>query len=261
MKPEPTDDPRQPADALEGSLKALVHHPSENVQRRVASDPGLTEDLALAMLERRDLSRFALEDMSRNGAVMKSRLVLNALVCHPRTPRHVSLPIARHLYTFELMKIALSPAVPADIKMAAEEAIVARLETVTLGERLTLARQSSSRVAAALLMDPEGRIVDAALENPRMTEAWIVRTLQKEEAPQVFVEIVCRHQKWSLRQEIRVALLRNGKTPLARTLSFAQALPTAVLRDVLRHARIQAHVKVYLMKELETREAGGRDKA
>ncbi|MGH9650669.1 MAG: hypothetical protein ACRD3I_09395, partial [Terriglobales bacterium] len=69
-----------------------------------------------------------------------------------------------------------------------------------------------------------------------------------------------RHPKWSLRQEIRVALLRNNQTPLARLLAFAQALPTAVLRDVLRHAKIQAHVKMYLMKELETREAAARDR-
>jgi len=34
---------------------------------------------------------------------MKSRKVKLALVQHPNTPRHVSIPMLRHLLTFELM--------------------------------------------------------------------------------------------------------------------------------------------------------------
>ncbi|HSA92720.1 MAG TPA: hypothetical protein VLE48_06890 [Terriglobales bacterium] len=219
----------------------------------MAAHPQLNEDLALAFLARRDLARAAIEDLTKNAAVMKSRKVIGAIVMHPRAPRHVSLPIIRHLYTFELMHIALTPQVPADIKMAAEEAIVGRLETVSSGERLSLARRCSTRVAAALLLDKESRVIEAALNNPHLTEAWVVRALMDDDAPQAFVEMTCRHQKWSLRQEVRVALVRNSKTPFARALQFAQALPTATLRDVLRQSRLDANIKMYLLQELENR--------
>lgn len=219
----------------------------------MAAHPQLNEDLALAFLARRDLARAAIEDLAKNVAVMKSRKVIGAIVMHPRAPRHVSLPIIRHLYTFELMHIALTPQVPADIKMAAEEAIVGRLETVSSGERLSLARRCSTRVAAALLLDKESRVIEAALNNPHLTEAWVIKALMDEDAPPAFVEMTCRHQKWSLRQEVRVALVRNPKTPFARALQFAQALPTATLRDVLRQARLEANIKMYLLQELENR--------
>src|SRR5439155_2208472 len=111
----------------------------------------LTEDLALPLLTRRDLNERVLDDLSKNGAVMKHRKVLIALVRHPRTPRHVSLPIARRLYTFELMQIALTPGVAADLKMVVEDAIISRLASVSAGERLALSRRASTRVAAALL--------------------------------------------------------------------------------------------------------------
>ena len=50
-----------------------------------------------------------------------------------------------------------------------------------------------------------------------------------------------------------MALLRNGKTPLARALEFARALPPAQLRDILHSSRLPEKVKVYLRMDLEAR--------
>lgn len=243
--PHPGDDP--------SNLAALIHEREPDLVRRAAGDRRLTEDLALALLERRDLPHLALEDLSRNGAVMKHRKVLNALVVHPRTPRHVSLPIIRRLYTFELMQIGLLPAAASDLKMFAEEQLIKRLESVSVGERLTLAKRCSTRVAAALLVDPERRVIEAALENPFLTEAWIVKAIMRDEAPQSFIEGVCRHPKWSVRPEVRVALLKNEFTPMARAIEFAQQMSSFALREVLRTSRLPANVKGYLQHLLEER--------
>ncbi len=251
----------QRSTSLSGKLEALIHDQATEVLVQVAADARLTEDLALALLARRDLHPSVLEAVSKNAAVMKHRKVINALVKNPRTPRYVALPIARHLYTFELMQIALTPGVAADLKMAVEEAIVGRLATVSSGERMALARRASGRVAAALLLDPESRIIEAALVNPQMTEAWIVKAVMAEEQPQALINQVARHPKWSVRREVQLALLRNDKTPLARVLYFAQNLPTAVLRDILKHSRLTASVKMYLLKELDDRAKADRAKA
>lgn len=236
-----------------GDFAALIHEQSPELLRSAAADGRLNEDLALALLERRDLPATVIETMVRNGAVIKHRSVLNALVVHPRTPRHVSLPIIRRLFTFELMKIALTPTVFADIKKFAEEVLISRLETVTAGERLTLARRSSPAIAAALLLDPEKRVMQAALHNPHMTEAAIVQALMNDEAPQHLIDAVCHDPKWSLRREIRIALLRNEKTPLAPALAFAEAMSSVTLRQVLNNSRLRANVKSYLMKMLAER--------
>ena len=65
----------------------------------VAGDPALTEDLALALLKRPDLTSEALERLSKNSGVMKSRKVKIALIGHPKTPRHVSLPTWSAIFT------------------------------------------------------------------------------------------------------------------------------------------------------------------
>jgi hypothetical protein len=240
-------------ESLTTALKGDIHSTSAAALIAAASDPTLTEDFALALLKRSDLPSEALDRLSRNGGLMKSRKVKLALVEHPKTPRRVSVPMVRHLFTFDLMQVALRPLVPTDIKMVAEEALVSRLEKVSAGERLSLARRASGRVAGALLLDSESRVIHAALENSRLTESSVIKALTRRDASAAFVEAVCHHSKWSPRREIRIALLRNEKTPLARALEFARSLPWAQVREILRGSRLTARTKSYLVKDLEQR--------
>lgn len=213
----------------------------------------LNEDLVLALLKRRDLPVETLEQLSRNPAAMKSRKVCVALAAHPRTPRHFAVRLLRQLYTFDLMWLALHPAVAADLKRLANDQLVARLASVTLGERLTLARRGSQTVAAALLLDKESRISHTALENSRLTESAVIKALLRPDARAAFVEAVCRHPKWSVRREIRMTLLRSPHTPLASALEFARALPPPLLRDILHASRLPEKIKTYLRNTLKER--------
>ena len=149
------------------------------------------------------------------------------------------------------MRVALTPAVAADIKMIADEVLINRLETIPSGERLSLARRASGRVASALLLDSEQRVVCAALDNPRLTEAAIIRTLMQRDAPSSFVEAVCHHATWGLRREVRVALLRNENTPLARALEYARSLPASVVCEILDNSNLSENIKSGLLKVTE----------
>jgi hypothetical protein len=217
------------------------------------SAPPLNEDLALALLERRDLPPEALEQLGQDPAALKSRKVCFALAANPRTPRHLALRLLRHFYTADLMHFALRPSVAADLKHFAAEQLVTRLPGVTLGERLTLARRASEKVAAELLLDKESRVARTALENARLTEAAVVKALLRPNAGAAFVEAVCQNPKWSVRREIRVALLRSPHTPLARALEFARNLPPPLLRDVLHTSRLPENIKAYLRENLKQR--------
>lgn len=112
----------------------------------------LTPDLTLAHLADRNLSGEIVEQISRNIAAMNSRKVRFAVAAHPGTPRRIALRLIRELYTFDLMRFSLLPAATADLKRMADDLLVARLASISLGERTSLARRSSGKVAAALLL-------------------------------------------------------------------------------------------------------------
>jgi len=232
-----------------------------------ATDATLTEDLALALLKHADLPTEVLEQLAKNSNVLTSRKVRIALASHPHTPRHVSVPLARQFYTFDLMKVSLSPRVPADVKVAIEDVLISRLKTVTVGERLTLARRASGRVAAALLLDVEhvdSKIIDAktvarttrvlqtALENPRLTEALVINSVLRPAASTALVQAVARHAKWSRRREIRAALLRTEHLSLARALEFSREIPAQTLQELLASSRLPAQIKHQLLFESQS---------
>lgn len=238
---------------------------------RIAAAPALTEDLALSVLKRADLHPQVLEQLAKNANVLKNRKVKIALASHPRTPRHISVPLARQFYTFDLMKLALAPGAPADLKVAVDDILIARLETVTIGERLTLARRASGRVAAALLLDgekanspvieakipddgtqsPQTRVMQAALDNPRLTETLVTSSVLRADAGAALVHAIARHAKWSSRKEIRMALLRTEHLSLARALEFSDEIPTGLLRDLLDSSQLPSRIKDQLLRESE----------
>lgn len=216
-----------------------------------AADPTLTEDLALALLARNTLSGEAIEELSKNANLSSARKVRVGMVVHPHTPRRISLKLLRQLHIFDLMRVALLPVMSGDLKRVAAELLVSRLASITLGERISLARRAPETVAAALLLDKEPRVLQAALENPRITEAAIVKVLARPGATTALVQAVCCHGKWSPRHEVRLALLRHPKTPLALALRFAHSMPRALVRDVLYGSQLSEKVKSYLRKELD----------
>jgi hypothetical protein len=247
---------------------------------RAAADPSLTEDLSLALLKRCDLAPEILERLAKNAAALKSRKVKIALVSHPHTPRHVSIPVARQFYTFDLMKVALSAAIAGDIRVAVDDILISRLKTITVGERLTLARRASGRVAAALLLGVgagdktnaaantgfsndersnrklkaegpalETRVMKTALENPRLTEALVIGSVLHPHAGADLVAAVAKHPKWSKRREIRAALLRTAHLTLAKALEFSREIPASLLDDLLASSHLPVPIKNQLLLE------------
>jgi hypothetical protein len=182
---------------------------------------------------------------------MKSRKVRVLLAAHPCAPRRLALRLIRELYTFELMQFALLPGAVADLRRFADELLISRATSITLGECISLARRSSQLVAGALLLHPEKQVWQAALQNPRLTESAIVKALSRTGATRAFVEFLSWHPKWVSRAEIRIALLRNPHTPAERALEFAEELPAAQLRDILHSSRLPEGIKQDLRRTIE----------
>ena len=243
--------PQQPAQ--DSSLAAKIHSASEQDLLDVVSSPELNEDLARALFQRRDLSAEVLATLSQNHAALKVRAVLVGLVSHPKTPRHISIPLTRHLFTFELMQVVLQPAVPADLKMKIEEALMSRMSMISAGERITLAKRGSTRIAAGLLTNTDPRILEAALNNPYMTEAFVAKALNSPDSTAMLFDFIWRHPKWSLRTEIRISMLRAAKTPLHIAMDIVKSMPALQAKNALGSSRMNAAFKAKLLEEISER--------
>ncbi|MBI1750397.1 MAG: hypothetical protein HY234_16055 [Acidobacteria bacterium] len=243
--------------ASRDELRVLLHDKSHEVLAALLENPVLDEALLCLLLERKDLPGDFLGEVARRKEWMRSYRVKVRVAGHPHSSRLVALPLLRQLFLFDLVNLTLQPATPAEIRRVAEDVIVNRLPQLALGQRLTLARRGSARVAAALLAEGHQRVVPLALDNAFLTESQVLKVLAREDLPTIVPASVARHRKWSCLYNVRMALVRHPLTPLARVLAF---LPDLTLRDLdeLSGARsLSRNLKNYILAEVALRRRAG----
>lgn len=234
-------------------LKSLLYHPSAEVLYALLDNPALDETLLGLLLSRKDLPAEILENIATRKNFLKSYAVKRALVFHVNSPRLVGLRLLRDLYLMDLVQFSLSPSVSTELKRHAEEYIVARLPQLPLGQRITLARRGPARVAGALIASGHAQVLEIALDNPRLTEAQVLKVLWHDKLPQVVVLTVANHRKWSQHYNVRLALVRNSSTPLSIVLSYLPQLTVVDLRELAAPGIVPENLRKYLLAEVNRR--------
>jgi len=124
---------------------------------------------------------------------------------------------------------------------------------LTLGERKFLARSHDRFQLDRLLRDPHPAVIRNLLENPRITEADVVRLSAKRPTyPDVQVEIA-KSQRWSIRPRIRLALVQNPYTPPTIAVPLLSLLLRHEVESVSRATDLPAIVRAAALDLLERR--------
>ena len=254
VAPESLAQARERAAVATGDeLAALLHHPSADVLLALLDNVALDESHVCLLLERKDLPGEILEEVGKRKPLLKGYRVKKSLCFHPRGPRLVTLRLIRDLYLMDLVRLALSPAVPAELKRNAEEQLLARLPQIPLGQKITLARCGPARVAGALLTEGHPQVLSVVLDNPYFTEAQVLKALSREKLPPAVVPAIIHHRKWSISYNIRIALLRQPAAPLATILSYLPQLTVSDLRELAAPGIVPETLRRYIQAEVQRR--------
>lgn len=241
-------------------LSSLIHETDEPTLLALLENPVIEEPHVIQMLERLDLSGNVLATIAEKGKWTASEGVRLRLARHPRTPRRFALALLRQLYLFDLVRLSLLPSTPAEIKRVAEELIVTRVPHLPVGQKLTLARRGTSRVAGALLAEGHAQAIKLALANAFLTESQILKVLAKPGVPARVVAAIAQHPKWSVQYNVRVALIRNAHTPVPVVLAFLPNLTVRDLKDLSTVEGITPHVRKYIQRELSRRTGTAKER-
>jgi hypothetical protein len=227
-------------------IESFFQESAKDVLLALARNPHLQERDLLRLLERKDLAHEVVQELALHKAGRGNYAIQLALVRHAKTPRQVSLPLMKFLYIFDLLRVAQTPAVPADVKMVAEETILKKLAGMPRGQKASLARRGTGRLAASLLLNSDSEIIRAALANPYLTEGQLLKVLAREDLPPAVVEQIAQHPRWSHHYHLRLALIRNPLTPFARVLAFLPDMAVSDLRDIRLDHRMPQQVRKYI---------------
>lgn len=236
--------------AAREDVPALVASGGEDVLRSLIDNPAFDETHVRLLLERKDLSGLLLEEISKRKTWRAIYRVRRALAAHPHTPRLIAMRLLRELHLMDLVRISLLPTSSMELRRLADERVLAQLPQLPLGQKLTLARRGSARIAAGLVAHGPEQVARVALGNSFLTESQLLKALAKEALPAGTVAVVARHDKWSRLVNIRVALLRHPHAPQDCVPTLVPGLPRREIEDLLALSRLPEYVSTQLREEL-----------
>jgi len=231
----------------------LIHETSPTQLFPALENPSLNEELLCLLLQRKDLPAEFLQEVLLRRDFLKSYRVKKALAFHPHTPRTEGFRLLRELYLMDLVQFAISPGVLPDMKIKAQEQVIAKLPQLPLGQKITLARKAPARITGALLAEGNAPVVKAALANPSLTEAQVLRVLSRDKLPAIVVQSIAQDAKWGHVYNVRIALIRQPAMTLAAILAFLPELTISDLRELVAPGILSENLRHYLQAEVQRR--------
>lgn len=244
---------RQAAGAEEDEIARFLHDPSPVVIKTLLANSRLTEQDVLIIARRKNLPGDVLEALARDKRWSESYPIRLALARNPKTPLIAALANARGLRLFDLAELAGSPLLPMVFRHKIEAVLVEKIPTVALGLKRSLAKTVSGGALLALMKESDNDIITACLNNPRLTEAHLYKLISREDTRATTIQRIAGHPNWSSRYTVRLALVRNRHTPLARCVEFFPDLRTIDLRNLFGDPTVPNVVRPYLHQELLSR--------
>ncbi|WP_432820985.1 hypothetical protein [Trichloromonas sp.] len=234
-------------------LFTLLQDPAGEVLRTLLKNPRLGEDHLLVLLKRRDLTEDLLKAVSQLKLGEGSHRVKLALAKNPGTPGTLLQSLLPQLYLFELIELCFLPGVTPDQKVAAERVVLQRLPTTALGNKMTMARRGTATIVDALLKEGDIRLMDPCLQNPRLREVSILQFLNGPHASAETISAIARNPRWKQRPNLKMAMLKNRKTPVVWFTVYLPRLKTQDLHALISSRKLAPGQKQLVEEELRKR--------
>jgi hypothetical protein len=215
-------------------------------------NPVFDEHHLLTLMKHRGLPQAVFTAVYANKHLIENNAVKLALIINPEIPAHIAATLLPLLSVFELLKICLMPGITPDQRFSAERVIIQRIPTQPLGNKMTLARRGTSAIVESLLREGVPRLVEACLDNPHLKEGSVHQFITAYTSTAETISMVARSGRWKGRPNIRLAILKNPRTPTIWFTMFLPGMPQSTVRELLSVPRL-----TFAQKEL-VRQALGR---
>ena len=222
-------------------LKSLTHNELIAFVSEYARD--LTELEALAILDNRFTTPSICQKIAQNERLTAYYSVRLRLVAHRQTPQAFAAKLVHYLYWVDLVRLSVEMTVPAPIRRAIDNQLLARARELSLGEKIASARRCSAVLIKEFLFDPDAKVFEALLVNSRLREDELLFFASSPKARPAQLGLLAADMKWSFRYAIRKALAANPRTPRAAAAAQLRYLRPEDLRKIHSHPDTSVYVR------------------
>jgi hypothetical protein len=119
---------------------------------------------------------------------------------------------------------------PAGKPAEESEKLASRIANMSANEKIKLALTGDAEARRTLLRDPNRLVHMAVLQNPRMTESEVITLANSRQATDEMLRFIINNRDWYKLYAVRLALVKNPKTPFALAIRMVGGLVSSDLK-------------------------------
>lgn len=213
------------------------------------------EEQATAVLANAHCSAEICTIIAQSSRLTSLYSIRSRLVAHRATPLTFSLKFSRHLYWSDQLGMSVDVRIPAPVRRALDLALIARMPKLATGEKVTAAKSCSREVISSMLFDPDPKVFEGLLINPRLSEETLLRYINNDGSLPRQLTSVSEDRRWKYRPAVREALLKSGACPKSVAASQIRHLHPSRLRAAMESEGLSTYLRACIgryLAELKT---------
>jgi hypothetical protein len=146
---------------------------------------------------------------------------------------------------------------PDDEKEKKSQNIQARLGTMSIMEKMKLARFGNGTARGLLVRDRNKLVAAAAIRNPKISDSEIEGYAKSRALSDEVIRIIANNRQWTRNYPVKLGLCSNPKTPVGTAIKFLNFLTERDLGFLMRSRDVPGPISLQARRILARKGKGG----
>ncbi|MGI5862058.1 MAG: hypothetical protein ACOX6T_08365 [Myxococcales bacterium] len=126
-----------------------------------------------------------------------------------------------------------------------------RIAKMNVSEKVKLATLGNKEARTILLREPNKLVQLAVINSPRITDAEVLGLAQSKTTSDDVLRVIMGSREWTRQHQVKLALVKNPKVPMAVAMRFMSTLRDAEVRELAKNKNIPSGVRLHAKKMTE----------
>lgn len=123
-----------------------------------------------------------------------------------------------------------------------------RVAQMNVSEKVKLATLGNKEARTILLREPNKLVQLAVINSPRLTDAEVLNLAQSKTTSDDVMRVIMNSREWTRQHQIKLALVKNPKVPMAMAMRFMATLRDAEVRELAKNKNVPSGVRMHAKK-------------
>jgi hypothetical protein len=134
-----------------------------------------------------------------------------------------------------------------------------RIMKMSISEKIKLATLGNKEARGQLMRDSNKLVAVAVIRSPRITDGEVLLAAANRAVNEEVLRIIYGNREWTKKYPVKLALVKNPKTPLSVSMKFLNTLRESEVKDLSRDKNVPSGIQQLAKKAMEKKNTPKRE--